>query len=93
MLIYDIFAVIAAIGGIYSGFFFFNRTKRYFKVRKLVGVLMVFLAISSFWLGGVYLLTACDILAAPSLTIGLYTRPAIMSQLWLTALIFKGLNL
>jgi hypothetical protein len=92
-MLYDLFATIAAIGGIYSGVYFWRPSLRYFKQDKLLGSLMFVYMFSAFWLAGIYLLGVFDLIYVPVLTIGAYTRPATMIMLWVPALIMQRVGL
>ena len=92
-MFYDIFALLAMIGGIYSGVYFASCIARFYRIDKFLFALMLIYVIASFWLAGVYLATLFDFIPTSTLTIGVFTRPATMVMLWIPALIMQRVGL
>jgi hypothetical protein len=92
-MIYDLFALLAMIGGIYSGTYFFRYLPAAYKRDKLLFLFVSIYIVSTFWLAGVYLVTLFDLIPTPALTIGVFTRPATMTMLWIPPLIMQRVGL
>jgi hypothetical protein len=92
-MLYDIFAIGAIAGGIYSGTYFLKHARRNWKVDRQLSFMMFVYVLSSYWLAGVYLATLFDVIQVTSLTIGVYSRPATAVGLWIPALIMQRVEM
>lgn len=91
--LYDVFAILAMAGGIYSGVYFSGHLPLVYKKDRLLFFLMFAYTVASFWLAGVYLMTLLGFIESAILTIGMYTRPATMAMLWIPPLIMQRVRL
>jgi hypothetical protein len=88
MTLYDTFAILAVIGGIYSGTFFLIRAWKYRKMNKMLFAMIAMYALFvCYYLAVIYALQLVGVLPTPILTLGAYTRPAIGLGLWLPSII------
>ena len=88
MTLYDAFAIMAVIGGIYSGTFFLTRAWKYRKMNKvLFAMIAIYALFVCYYLAVIYTLQLVGVLPTPILTLGAYTRPAIGLSVWLPSII------
>jgi hypothetical protein len=88
MTIYDTFAILAMIGGLYSGTFFLTRAWKIRKVSKMLFFLMAgYSLFVCYYLAVIYFIQLVGLFPPPVLTLGAYTRPATGASLWLPAII------
>jgi hypothetical protein len=93
IIIYDIFAAFAVVVGLYSGISLLPVAFRNFRDRFLFVNILV-LAIADMWVAGVYALMLIDVFVHPEiLTIGAFTRPAMLFLLLIPYAIIKRIGI